>query len=283
MFRTMSSPADRQKLAKEYVAQRALLKSRFLTERLEKQDATAAYKKGIAPLLEPTIKTAEQIAKLADTTTKLTQEAQKHTTALENLPGDLAAVLPLDQPPEYHSQLGTTPQVFGEEARQDIMDDAIGFAHAGPPINWRTLMLSDTSYDTSKAKIAWPKWVYREMTGLKRACGKRYEAFRAALEEAAISSGRDRRHEVFLAGREEQTDWPAATSSGEGLKPARSGIRYYHNAGELLDRLAELKSARQAGNTSAELRNEAGDILDNLLDDGDIDESVFKALWGIFE
>ena len=122
MFRTMSSPADRR----QYVEQRALLKSRFLAERLEKQDATAAYKKGIAPLLEP-------IAKLADTTTKLTQEAQKHTTALENLPGDLAAVLPLDQPPEYHSQLGTTPQVFGEDARQAIADDAIGFAHAGPP------------------------------------------------------------------------------------------------------------------------------------------------------
>ena len=133
MFRTMSSPADRRQHAKEYVEQRALLKSRFLAERLEKQDATAAYKKGIAPLLEPTIRTAEQIAKLADTTTKLTQEAQKHTTALENLPGDLAAVLPLDQPPEYHSQLGTTPQVFGEDARQAIADDAIGFAHAGPP------------------------------------------------------------------------------------------------------------------------------------------------------
>ena len=55
----MLSPADRRKLAEEYVAQRALLKSRFLTERLEKQDATAAYKKGIAPLLEPTIRTAE--------------------------------------------------------------------------------------------------------------------------------------------------------------------------------------------------------------------------------
>ena len=126
MFRTMSSLADRQKLAEKNVAQRALLKARYLAEMHEKQDATAAYKKREAPLLE-------QIAKLADTTTKLTQEAQKHTTALENLPGDLAAVLPLDQPPEYHSQLGTTPQVFGEEARQDIMDDAIGFTHAGPP------------------------------------------------------------------------------------------------------------------------------------------------------
>ena len=199
MFRTMSSPADRRKNAKEYVAQRALLKSRFLAERLEKQDATAAYKKGIAPLLEPTIKTAEQIAILADTTTKLTQETQKHTTALENLPGDLAAVLPLGQPPEYHSQLGTTPQVFGEEARQAIADDAIGFAHAGPPVNWEKLMLSDTtSYDTSKAKIAWPKWVYREMTGSKQARGKRYEAFLAALE-GQVSPGRDRRYEAFLA------------------------------------------------------------------------------------
>ena len=135
MFRTMLSPADRRKLAEEYIAQRALLKSRFLTERIEQQDATAAYKKGIAPpLLEPTIKTAEQIATLADTTTKLTQEAQKHTTALENLPGDLAAVLPHAEPPEYHSQLGTTPQVFGDEARQAIVNDAIGFAHAAPPL-----------------------------------------------------------------------------------------------------------------------------------------------------
>ena len=133
MFCTMSSPADRRKLAEEYVAQRALLKSRFLTERLEKQDATAAYKKGIAPLLEPTITTTEQIAKLADTTTKLAQEAQKQSKALENLPEDLAAVLPLAETPEYHSQLGTTPQVFGEEARQAIVNDAIGFAHAGPP------------------------------------------------------------------------------------------------------------------------------------------------------
>ena len=140
----MSSPADRRKLAKEYVAQRARLKSRFLTERLEQQDTTAAYKKGIAPLLEPTIKTAEQIAKLADTTTKLTQEAQKHTTALENLPGDLAAVLPLAEPPEYHSQLGTTPQMFEEEARQDIKDDAIGFARAGPPPPPRELEDVDT-------------------------------------------------------------------------------------------------------------------------------------------
>ena len=97
MFRTMLSPADRRKLAEEYVAQRALLKSRFLTERLEKQDATAAYKKEIAPLLEPTITTTEQIAKLADTTTKLAQEAQKQSEALEILPEDLAAVLPLDQ------------------------------------------------------------------------------------------------------------------------------------------------------------------------------------------
>ncbi len=276
MFRIMSSPADRRKLAKEYVAQRARLKSRFLTERLEQQDTTAAYKKGIAPLLEPTIKTAEQIAKLADTTTKLTQEAQKHTTALENLPGDLAAVLPLAEPPEYHSQLGTTPQMFEEEARQDIKDDAIGFARAGPPANWRTLILDKaTSYDTSKAKSNWSKWVYREMTGLKQARGKRYEAFLAALDEAAISSGRDRMYE---AAREEQQ---AATSSGEGLK--RSGIRYYKNADELLDRLAELKAARQAGNTSAELRNEAGDILDKLLNDREINEPVFKGLWEIFE
>ena len=255
MFRTMSSPTDRRKLVKEYVAQRELLKSRFLTERLEQQDATAAYKKGIAPLLEPTNRTAKQIAKLANTTTKLAQEAQKHTTALENLPGDLAAILPLDQPPEYHSQVGTTPQVFGEAARQAIADDAIGFARAGPPANWKTLMLSDTSYDTSKAKIAWPRWVYREMTGHRQARGKRFDAFLAA-HEAAVPT--------------------AATSSGEGLKPTRSGVRYYKNADELLDRLAELKSARQAGNTSAELRNEAGDILDKLRDDGEIDEPVFK-------
>ena len=65
--------------------------------------------------------------------------------------------------------------------------------------------------------------------------------------------------------------------------PARSGVRYYKNAEELLDRLAQLISARDAGNTSAELRNEAGDILDKLLDDGEIDEPVFKALWEIFE
>ena len=84
-------------------------------------------------MLEPTVRTAEQIATLADTTTKLTQEAQKHTTALENLPGDLAAVLPDAEPPEYHSQHGTTPQVFGEEARQAIVNDAIGSAHAAPP------------------------------------------------------------------------------------------------------------------------------------------------------
>ena len=277
MFHIMSSPADRRKLAKEYVAQRALLKSRFLTERLEQQDTTAAYKKGIAPLLEPTIKTAEQIAKLADTTTKLTQEAQKHTTALENLPGDLAAVLPLAELPEYHSQLGTTAQVFGEEARQDIATDAIGFANAGPPANWKTLMLGDTSYDISKARIAWPKWVYREMTGSKQAVGKRYEAFLAALDEQ-VSSGRDRRHEAFLAAREEQQ---AAKSTGEGLK--RSGVRYYKNAEELLDRLVVLKSARQAGNTSAELRNEAGEILDKLRGDREIDELVFKGLWEIFE
>ena len=277
MFHIMSSPADRRKLAKEYVAQRALLKSRFLTERLEQQDTTAAYKKGIAPLLEPTIKTAEQIAKLADTTTKLTQEAQKHTTALENLPGDLAAVLPLAELPEYHSQLGTTAQVFGEEARQDIATDAIGFANAGPPANWKTLMLGDTSYDISKARIAWPKWVYREMTGSKQAVGKRYEAFLAALDEQ-VSSGRDRRHEAFLAAREEQQ---AAKSTGEGLK--RSGVRYYKDAEELVDRLAELKSACQAGNTSAELRNEADDILDRLLYDGEIDEGVFKDLWELFE
>ena len=275
MFHTMSSPAERRKLAKEYVAQRALLKSQFLTERLEQQDATAAYKKRIAPLLEPAIKNAEQIAKIADTTTKLTQETQKHTTALENLPEDIAAVLPL---PEYHSQLGTTAQVFGEEARQDIATDAIGFANAGPPANWKTLMLGDTSYDISKARIAWPKWVYREKTGSKQAVGKRYEAFLAALKEAAISSGRDRRHEAFLAAREEQQ---AAISTGEGLK--RSGVRYYKDAGELLDRLTKLMSACQAGNTSAELRNEAGDILDKLLEDGEINEPVFKGLWEIFE
>ena len=259
MFHTMSSLAEREKLVKEYIAQRARLKSRYLTERLEKQEATVAYKKGIAPLLEPTIKTAEQIAKLADTTTKLTQEAQKHTTALENLPGDLAAVLPLAEPPEYHSQLGTTPQMFEEETRQDIADDAIGFARAGPPANWRTLILDKaTSYDTSKAKSNWSKWVYREMTGLKQARGKRYEAFLAAVE-----------------GQQ------AATSSGEGLK--RSGVRYYKNAGELIDRLTKLISAREAGNTSAELRNEACDILDKLLEDKEIDEPVFKGLWEIFE
>ncbi len=260
MFRTMSSPADR-KLAEKYLAQRAPLKSRFLTERLEKQDATAAYKKGIAPLLEPTITTTEQIAKLADTTTKLAQEAKKQSKALENLPEDLAAFLPLAEPPEYHSQLGTTSQVFGEEARQAIAEDAIRIANAGPPANWRTLMRGDTSYDTSKARSAWPRWVYREMTGLKQARGKRFDAFLAALEGDARA---------------------AATSSGEGLKPPRSGIRYYKDAEELLDRLAELKSARQAGNTSAELRNEAGDILDKLLDDGEIDKPIFKRLWELY-
>ena len=148
--------------------------------------------------------------------------------------------------------------MFGEEARQDIATDAIGFANAGPPANWKTLMLGDTSYDISKARIAWPKWVYREMTGSKQAVGKRYEAFLAVLEER-----------------------PAATSSGEGLK--RSGVRYYKNAEELIDRLTKLMSARQAGNTSAELRNEADDILDKLWDDREIDEPVFKGLWEIFE
>ena len=265
MFRTMLSPANRRKLAEEYVAQRALLKSRFLTERLEKQDATAAYKKGIAPLLEPTITTTEQIAKLADTTTKLAQEAQKQSEALENLPEDLAAVLPLDrlaEPPEYHSQLGTAPQVFGEEASQAIDEDAIRFANAGPPANWKTLMQGDTSYDTSKARSAWPRWVYREMHGLKQARGKRFNAFLADLDGDARA---------------------AATSSGEGLKPRRSGVRYYKNARELIDRLVELKSARQAGNTSAELRNEAADILNKLWDDREIDEPVFKGLWELFE
>ena len=80
MFHTMSAPADRRKLVKEYVAQRTLLKSRFLTDKLEKQDATTTYKKEIAPLLEPTITTTEQIAKLADTTTKLAQEARSSKT-----------------------------------------------------------------------------------------------------------------------------------------------------------------------------------------------------------
>ena len=129
-------------------------------------------------------------------------------------------------------------------------------------------MLNDSSYDTSKAKSAWPRWVYREMTGLKQARGKSFDAFLAALEgqQAATSSGEGLK--------------PPRTA---GLKPARSGVRYYRNAGELLDRLAELISARQAGNTSAELRNEAGDILDKLRGDGEIDEPVFKDLWEIFE
>ena len=51
----------------------------------------------------------------------------------------------------------------------------------------------------------------------------------------------------------------------------------------LLDRLTKLIAARQAGNTSAELRNEAADILDKLWDDREIDEPVFKGLWEIFE
>ena len=167
--------------------------------------------------------------------------------------------------------------MFGEEARQDIATDAIGFANAGPPANWKTLMLGDTSYDISKAKIAWPKWVYREMTGSKQAVGKRYEAFLAAFKEQ-VSPGRDRRYEASLASLGEQQ---AAKSTGEGLK--RSGVRYYKNAGELLDRLTKLRFACQAGNTSAELRNEVGDILDKLLDDGEIDERVFKGLWELFE
>ena len=100
------------------------------------------------------------------------------------------------------------------------------------------------------------------MTGLKQARGKRFDAFLAALEGDARA---------------------AATSSGEGLKPPRSGVRYYKNAGELLDRLTKLMSARQAGNTSAELRNEAADILDKLWDDKEIDEPVFKGLWELFE
>ena len=61
------------------------------------------------------------------------------------------------------------------------------------------------------------------------------------------------------------------------------GVRYYKNAEELLDRLTKLISTRQAGNTSAELRNEAADILDKLWDDREIDEPVFKGLWEIFE
>ena len=111
-----------------------------------------------------------------------------------------------------------------------------------------------------RRRVLGPAGVYREMTGSKQARGKRFDAFLAALE-----------------GQQ------AATSSGEGLKPARSGVHYYKNAGELLDRLTKLISARQAGNTSAELRNEAGDILDKLRDDGEIDEPVFKDLWEIFE
>ena len=56
-----------------------------------------------------------------------------------------------------------------------------------------------------------------------------------------------------------------------------------NNPAELLSRLETLAASATAGNTSAEIRNEASCILDRFLEDNHIDRGLFKELSSCFE
>ena len=249
-------PLD-QKLVKDYLANRNKLKKHFLQERVQKQEMTRGFEKQFAPLLEPTRETAKETKEVKKALTELPPRITKGTyEAMAHLPQEIAAStskalahLPEDvaraaQPlPEYQSELKTKPQLFKESARQLIAEDPAGFAREVPG-DWDDLLLKP---ERKPNKNTWRKWVYREITGKKQATGSEWEKFNQQLIE--------------IYG---------------------SGIKYYNNPEELLNRLEMLAGSRKAGNTSRELKNEASNILDRLLKDDEIDEDVYKELWDAF-
>lgn len=291
----------------KYLKVRNELKKRFLSDRLQQQEAAQIFERQFAPLIEPTRETARE--------TKQVKEALTH------LPQEIAREL--EQPPEYKSQLKTRPQFFNEAGRQRIV--TLGSIKAAEiPFNWKDLLINPTRKPTEEQ---WRKMVYREITGEKQAAGAKWERFLETLpmikekpndifnEEGlerlnddpilfALNFPKDWKNLLInprISARKAQENWEKMVYrqyTGEKLafgqkweefkselrKKVGSGlqIKYYSNPEELFDRLDVLTATVRAGNTSREVRNEASIILDRLLKDGGIDEIDYKNLWDIF-
>lgn len=295
-------------LVKRYLETRNKLKKRFLSERLQKQDATQIFEEQFAPLIEPTRETVRE-----------TKEVKE---ALATLPRKIAREL--EEPPQYASQLKTRAQFFNEAGRQSIVDLGPEEAAAKIPLNWATLLLSPIRKPSLEE---WQKFIYREYYGTKQASGPVWEDFLQRVPVEVLpgifnEEGKKKIEDNPIAvALNFPKDWknlltkpPKSASSAKkdwskmvyrqytGKKQARgegwedfkkvleaertkvgSGIKYYNNPEELFDRFEILVGTVRAGNTSRVIRNEASNILDRLLKDGDIDEELFKELWDIFK
>lgn len=269
------SREERRELIEKLLANRQVLRDRDRRKQLAQQDASVEFERSFKPLLDPARETEKSIARVAQT-------GEQTVRALETLPRDVAAVLPATAlPPPAYDEAGsdalqTAPQKFNHAGRARIVSLGAVAAAAEMPPNWRDLLSTPAGIRPVDAAKEWIRWVWRESTGARQARGPVWDAFKEEVLAAGgprSAGGQKKKGRGLQAARapEDSDDTNAATRR-------RSGIRYYKNASELMDRLAVLHASVSAGNSSLEVANEASEILDHLHADRDIDDQTFEGL-----
>ena len=283
MFRTMSTEKDRRELIKNYLHTRQKLKQRFRAEELQDQDAAADFEKQFKPLLEPTkagVEATKGLHARIDRVVDATEQVARKLDPLMTMPQDLAAAIPqqVDTSPMREpdkTPIRARPQKFNEEGRRRIEELGTVEAARQMPPDWNHLLLAPSTMRPREAAEEWPKWVWREWKGARQARGPEWDEF---LEEVRGVGGPP-------AAARARTQRPTQAYEGRGLKcrNRKPEVRYYDDPVAMIDRLEILAQSVKAGNTSLEVRNEASSILDKLLRDDNIDDSLFEDLWKLFE
>ena len=283
MFVRIMSGEDRRALIEKILANRSVLRERNKEQQLLQQDATAAFEQAYKPVLDPVRDTQKAVARVAQT-------GEQTVRALETLPRDIAAALPAGKPAAApvnylvtlgkprseagSSALETAPQKFNEAGRTRIASLGAVPAAADMPPNWRDLLLAPSGIRPADAAREWSKWVWRESTGARQARGPLWAKF----EEDVLALGGPRPTGARKAKKGHGLSLPAPSR----CEVAATGIRYFKDAAELMDRLEVLAASVSAGNNSLEVVNEAAEILDRLRKDGEIDDPLFEELLRVF-
>ena len=277
MFIRIMSGEDRRVLIEKILANRSVLRERNKEQQLLQQDTTAAFEQAYKPVLDPVRDTQKAVARVAQT-------GEQTVRALETLPRDIAAALPAGKPaanylvtlgkPRSESALETAPQKFNEAGRARIASLGAVPAAADMPPNWRELLLTPSGIRPADAANEWSKWVWRESTGARQARGPLWAKF----EEDVLALGGPRPAGARKAKKGHGLSLPAPSR----CEVAATGIRYFKDAAELMDRLEVLAASVSAGNNSLEVVNEAAEILDRLRKDGEIDDPLFEELLRVF-
>lgn len=175
-------------------------------------------------------------------------EIQKATDAISKLPGEISRVTIHDIDEELDTQKSELESRIKEENPVEI-------AKEGPPEFWIEWMKRNTTYHGEKIEERWLPFVWVTFSGARTATGKEYTKFRRDV----LGEPKPR---------------PKRSGGGE--------IKYFSSPLELMTRLETLAASFHAGNTSLELRNEAFNMLDRLLEDDQIDKDLFQDLFSLF-